>query len=700
MCQRQLKSGLAVVCGSRSGDGLTRSLPWIIVLMLGVMWSAAFAQGSAQPDVTEKQSGTLLLKSFEDADPIDALRVATSIRAKVTGNVARVYVTQKFINPSSDWMEGLYVFPLPAGSAVDELIMHVGERELHGEIREKQAAHAMYEHAKDAGQRASLTDQERPNMFTTQVANIAPQSSISIEMSYLETIPCRDSRYTLHLPLAITPRYNPQAGVDPASRNAAQLTRAINVVSGTTLTPERVTSAQQHVDIDVELLPGFALQSVQSLHHSVTVTQDGIGQHVKLSGSQVQADRDFELVWTPAQVPALQASVFGERVGEETYALALLSPPMPTDRDGKVEERREVIFIIDTSGSMFGPSIEQARAALQLGVDRLTPNDRFNIIRFSNDASSLFGAPQAVNDTSRVLASRFIGSLRAGGGTEMKSALELAFATPPPAGLLRQIVFITDGGVSNEAEVIGLIRDRLGDARLFSVGIGAAPNAFFLQEMAAAGRGSYTFIAEREQVGQRMQDLFRKLEQPALVDLALQWPGGIQPDVATSFPRDVYAGDPIVILARLPSLPSGTLTLSGRRDGRAWQQQLPITLVDGQSGLSKLWARERIGELSRLKGVGGDTTALQSQILQLAIQYQVVSEYTSLVAVEDTPVRPIDQALRSGQAPTSAPVGSYWQTGSTGFAQTGTPAPLWMLAGVAAMALACALYSVRRARAW
>ena len=127
----------------------------------------------------------------------------------------------------------------------------------------------------------------------------------------------------------------------------------------------------------------------------------------------------------------------------------------------------------------------------------------------------------------------------------MKAALELAFATPPPAGLLRQIVFITDGGVSNEAEIIGLIRDRLGDARLFSVGIGAAPNAFFLQEMAAAGRGSYTFIAEREQVGQRMQDLFRKLEQPALVDLALQWPGGIQPDVATSLPRDVYAGDPM-----------------------------------------------------------------------------------------------------------------------------------------------------------
>lgn len=672
-------------------------LVFLILLFLAVAWPVAFAQGKPHPDLTEERAGTLLLKSSEDADPVDAPRVSTAIRAEVIGNVARVYVTQQFTNPSTDWVEGLYVFPLPAGSAVDELIMRIGDREVHGEIKEKQAARQAYEQAKSAGQRTSLTEQERPNMFTTQVANIAPQSSISIEVAYLETIPYRDSRYTLHLPLAITPRYNPEAGVDPASHVAAQLTRVINASMGTTLTPERVTSAQQHVDIDVELAPGFALQSVQSLHHPVTVTRDSVGQHVKLSGSQVPADRDFELVWTPAKVPTLQASVFAERVGEETYALALLSPPALAAT--KFDVKREVIFIIDTSGSMFGPSIEQARAALQLGVDRLTSNDRFNIIRFSSDASSLFGAPQPVTEMSRVLASRFIASLHANGGTEMKPALELALSTSAPPGMLGQIVFITDGGVSNEAEILTLIRERLGDARLFSVGIGAAPNAYFLHGMAVAGRGSYTFIAQREQVGERMQDLFRKLEQPALVDLALRWPGGVQPDLATGLPRDVYAGDPIVILARLPAMPSsGALTLSGRRAGRTWQQQLPITLVDGQSGLSKLWARERIGELSRQKNVGGDTASSQYQILQLAIQHQVVSEYTSLVAVDDTPVRPVDAALRSEQPPTSAPVGSYWQTGSTGFTQTATPEPLWMLVGLMALTLAAALYGCRTAR--
>src|SRR5262249_39557355 len=158
-------------------------------------------------------------------------------------------------------------------------------------------------------------------------------------------------------------------------------------------------------------------------------------------------------------------------------------------------------------------------------IDRLTRQDRFNIIRFSSDASSLFQSPQPVTEATRALASRFIGSLRANGGTEMRPPLELAFAAAAGDGLLRQIVFITDGSVGNEAEIVGLIRKNIGDGRLFTVGIGGSPNAFFLQEAASAGRGSYTFIAQREQVRARMEDLFRKIENPALVDLSLQWPG-------------------------------------------------------------------------------------------------------------------------------------------------------------------------------
>jgi Ca-activated chloride channel family protein len=603
------------------------------------------------------------------------MRVHTGFRAQVTGNVARVYVSQQFTNPSEDWVEGLYVFPLSADSAVDELLMHVGERVIRADIQRREKARATYEKARSQGRQASLVDQERPNMFTTSVANIAPHSSITVEIAYLETIAYRDGRYTLRLPLAITPRYNP---------------RAANRVLSVNATPERVTSPQQQVSIDVQLAPGFPLQSVDSLHHQIATAPDLPGKHIRLIGSELPTDRDFELVWIPAATPDVQAAVFAERAGEETYAMLMLTPPQ---QDARSSERREVEFIIDTSGSMGGPSIEQARAALQMGIDRLSQADRFNIIRFSNTASSLYQAPQPVSEASRALASQFIASLAANGGTEMRPPLELAFAVAPSEGLLRQIVFITDGSVGNEAEIISLIRKNIGDARLFTVGIGGSPNAFFLQEAAAAGRGSYTYIAEREQVRARMEDLFRKIESPALVDLSVQWPGSAKSEMASPMPSDLYAADPLVVLARITDLPAASqvVTLSGRTHGIDWIQQIPIASVTEQAGISKLWARERIGALVRHRNFGGDAAQAQADIVELALQHHLVSEFTSLVAADDSPARPPEATDRSEQAPTSAPAGSYWAN-TTGFAKTGTAAPLTLLIGLASLAVAMLLY--------
>jgi Ca-activated chloride channel family protein len=642
----------------------------LILLSLAFAWPAAFA--TEPGDVL---SGSLLLKPSADAPAIEAMRVHTGFRAQVTGNVARVYVSQQFTNPSEDWVEGLYVFPLSADSAVDELLMHVGERVIRADIQRREKARATYEKARSQGRQASLVDQERPNMFTTSVANIAPHSSITVEIAYLETIAYRDGRYTLRLPLAITPRYNP---------------RAANRVLSVNATPERVTSPQQQVSIDVQLAPGFPLQSVDSLHHQIATAPDLPGKHIRLIGSELPTDRDFELVWIPAATPDVQAAVFAERAGEETYAMLMLTPPQ---QDARSSERREVEFIIDTSGSMGGPSIEQARAALQMGIDRLSQADRFNIIRFSNTASSLYQAPQPVSEASRALASQFIASLAANGGTEMRPPLELAFAVAPSEGLLRQIVFITDGSVGNEAQIISLIRKNIGDARLFTVGIGGSPNAFFLQEAAAAGRGSYTYIAEREQVRARMEDLFRKIESPALVDLSVQWPGSAKSEMASPMPSDLYAGDPLVVLARITDLPAASqvVTLSGRTHGIDWIQQIPIASVTEQAGISKLWARERIGALVRHRNFGGDAAQAQADIVELALQHHLVSEFTSLVAADDSPARPPEATDRSEQAPTSAPAGSYWAN-TTGFAKTGTAAPLTLLIGLASLAVAMLLY--------
>ncbi len=649
-------------------------------------WLAPIPTASAQ-NRSEVQSGTLYLKSSPDAEAVEALRVATTMQAQVTGNVARVHVRQQFSNTGGDWVEGLYVFPLAGNAAVDELLMHVGERTIRGDIQEKAQAQANYAQARSEGKRASIVDQERPNMFTTAVANIAPHSTVSIEITYLETISYRDARYTLRLPLAITPRYTPGAGLDPAAPLAAANAAIVNALSGTTATPERVTAPRQNVDITIELTAGVPLGSVESLHHLVTMKDDGSGKHIHLSGTQIPADHDFELVWTPAVADLVATAAFAEQVGGDTFTLVMLTPP---ERADEATQPREVTFIIDTSGSMQGPSIAQASAALQMGVDRLKDGDRFNIIRFASDYSYLYASPRPVSAATRSEANRFIAALRASGGTEMRAPLERAMSTPAGEGFLQQIVFITDGSVGNEAELIALIHREIGAARLFTVGIGAAPNSYFLEQAAVAGRGSYTFIAEREQVGSRMQDLFHKLERPALIDLQLSWPDHLSADLAAGLPGDVYAGDPLVILARLPRSPSGSLTLTGRIRGEQWVHQVPITTVDEQSGLSKLWARERIADLSRQMQFGGDREQLHASILDLALQHHLVSEFTSLVAIDAEIVRAPGSPGHVEQAPTSAPIGSYWAT--TGFAKTATPAELLLICGLLSIVFGCFLY--------
>ena len=655
-----------------------RLLAWALIFA-GVVAQASVCAADA---ISDTPSGTLYLRRSPEGPVAEALRVATHMHVQVTGNVARVQVEQVFSNTGDDWVDGLYVFPLSKDSAVDELLMHIGERTIRGEVHEKEKARALYTEAQAQGKQASLVEQQRPNLFTSAVANIGPHASLTIEIAYLETLPLRDGRYTLSLPLAITPRYTPGAPVDATGPMPAVDAAAVNAALGTTATPERVQAAPQQVSIDVDLEPGFTLGEVSSLHHLVEVQNSAAGKRVHLQSHTVVADRDFELVWTQAAVSTVAGAAFAEQVGGETFALLMLSPPQAAD---ELALPREVTFIIDTSGSMEGPSIEQARAALSMGIDRLTQADRFNVIQFASDYSSLFAAPQPVTATSRAQASGFVAGLRANGGTEMRAPLDAAMSSPAMPGYLQQIVFITDGSVGNEAELIRLIHDRIGDKRLFTVGIGAAPNAYFLGEAAAAGRGSYTFIAERQQVQARMQELFAKLERPALIDLKVQWPQGVNVDLAAPLPMDLYSGDPVVILARVPQLLTGEVVLTGRVHGAAWSQHLSLTNVGEASGLSKLWARERIGALSREMHTGGNGETLKASIVGLALNYHLVSEFTSLIAVDDAPVKPADSAGHSEQAATSAPVGGAWA--STGFAKTATSAELCLMVGLLCLGL-------------
>jgi Ca-activated chloride channel homolog len=651
-----------------------RGLALAVLLLPGIVWFPA----DAAVDPWAAGAGSLWLRRDADTAPLAAPGLANDFHARVTGNTARVTVTQRFSNPTDDWMEGLYVFPLSATAAVDQMELEVGDRVIRGEIQPREVARKTYETARAAGRRAGLVDQARPNMFTTAVANIPPRGEITVRIAYLEVIPWRDGRYALLLPLSITPRYTP--GAESGAAGDA--------------TPELVTADLQHARIEIELAASVPLASLTSHHHAVT-TDESSG-HIRVLAERATADRDFELTWTPVIASDTHATVYTEQFHGETHALVLLVPPEAPSGEPLP---RDVVFVIDTSGSMGGPSIAQAKAALALGVQRLGPRDRFNIIRFSNDAAALFAASRPADPLTRQVARGFIASLEASGGTEMRAAVELAFATPPAEGMLRQVVFITDGSVGNEADIVALIRRRLGDARLFTVGIGAAPNAWFMHEAAAAGRGSYTFIARPEQVRERMAELFLKLERPALVGLELHWPDGIKAELATPLPRDLYAGEPLVVAARLDGgTIQGMLMLVGR-DGSGFRlRQAPVVALAGESGIARLWARERIAELSRRKRLGdGDVTPadIEQRILELAMRYGLVSEQTSLVAVDHTPARPPGATERPGQAPTSAPAGGAWAR-TAGFAATATAAPLLAWSGLLSLALAALALVARR----
>lgn len=660
-------------------------LAFMVLLLPGIVWFPEDARATAPThaaaaDPWNSGAGSLWLRTSPEAEAIAGLTVTTEMQVRVTGSTARVEIAQRFRNPSDDWMEGLYVYPLSSGAAVDRLTMQLGERIIRGEIQPRETARASYENARQSGRQATLVDQQRPNMFTTSVANIAPHSEIVVRLAYLEVIPFRDGRYTLKLPLAITPRYVPDGNLEAA-------------------TPEYVEHTAPDARIEVELRAGFPLASLHSHHHAVTVIEHGLAGDRRLVSAQASADRDFELSWTPQQLQDTVASAFTETANGATHALVTLMPP---DNAVQPAPPREVIFIIDTSGSMGGAPIRQAKAALRLAIARLRPDDRFNVIRFANDTSALFTAPQAADTVARAVAQRFVQSLQADGGTEMRAALALGLDARPLDERLRQIVFITDGSVGNEADLIQLIGSRLGTARLFTLGIGAAPNAWFLAEAAAVGRGSHTFITAEERVDERMAELFRKLERPAMLDLALHWPDGAQPQLAAPLPLDLYAGDPLMVAVKLPdNTPPSGLTLSGRDANGHWVRQVPLVVLEGETGIAKLWARERIGALSRRKRLTPDAElrdGLDTQILALSLDYGLVSELTSLVAVDATPVRPAGMPGNTVQAPTAAPAGTGWAR-SAGFAPTASIAPLLAWFGALALSIGMGLSLARRVKA-
>jgi Ca-activated chloride channel family protein len=398
-------------------------------------------------------------------------------------------------------------------------------------------------------------------------------------------------------------------------------------------------------------------------------------------------------LWRPVRSAAPRALAFGETAGGEPHLLLLLLPPDVAGnevRQGVMP--RELIFVIDTSGSMHGVSIGQARLALKLALDGLDDRDMFNVIQFNSVTRALY--PRSVRATPGNLADarQYVDGLEADGGTEMRPALELALAGPPPESYLRQVVFITDGSVGNESELFGVIEERLGDARLFTVGIGSAPNGWFMRKAAEAGRGTNVTIGALHEAGEKIARLFRKIEQPQLTGIRIEWPDSIEADAYPAVVPDLYAGEPIVLNVRLrrPPRPGDQLRITGRAPGGTWGAEIPLAGGLDAPGVAALWGRARVEALTDAESRGADAEVTRSAIVETALAHRLVTRYTSLVAVDRTPARAAEAMLKREQVPNLLPHGQSMRA-IFGFPATATPAPGMRVAGSVAILLASLL---------
>lgn len=598
--------------------------PTALTLLLSILGSAVSAHAGTQAE--------LWLDHGETAPASPALLLDTEVLIEVAGMLAYSTVEQRFVNDSGYWAEGHYRFPLPDDSAVESLVIRVGGRLIEGEIQAREQARQTYERARESGRMAGLVEQDGASLFSTSVANIPPGEEVVIQIGFRQVVDYQHGRFSLRFPTTIAPRFAPEGAAASPGPNA-------------------YTERSRPFRLTVDLRAGMALAALESSFHAIDTDYADGRWRVDMLAGHAESRKDFELTWRPAERNGVTSTVFRQRLGGQDHALVLIVPP---ERLDTTRTPRELILIIDTSGSMQGDAIVQARDSLLFALDRLSGADRFNVIEFNNETRSLFAQPMPAGQRHVNQARDFVVQLRADGGTVMAPALSQAMAAEATPGYLRQIVFVTDGNTANDEDLIRTIRREIGVSRLFTVGIGHGVNSQFLADAARHGRGTFTFIGELQQVHQRMSELARQLTRPVLHDIELHWT-----DASEQHPEripDLYTGQPLMLSARGDRL-SGELLVTGISDGRSWQQSIPLETFHDAPGVAAHWGRKAIqAELDR-RLMDASPEEVRDRVVDLAIEYQLLSPHTSLVAVDRTPSRSREAALRRHELATPLPNG-------------------------------------------
>ncbi|MCW9047220.1 MAG: marine proteobacterial sortase target protein [Gammaproteobacteria bacterium] len=664
-----------------------------LMLLSDIVKADSSSDNFPQVSLDNVSNGSLLIKNANSGLYKQIPLLETFVDMSISGMIVRSHIKQQFKNTSNNWVEAVYVFPLPEMAAVDHMRMLIGERVIEGMIKEKAEAKRIYNEAKRDGKKSALVEQERPNLFTNTVANIAPGESISIEIEYQQTLHYDQGSFSLRFPMAITPRYIPGKVINESISltNSGWAKNTHEVIDANRITPHvnLSNSLINPVSINIKLNAGFPLQNLTSRYHNIIKQQVNNTYHIKLADGITPSDRDFELVWTPQLNHIPKAAVFNETLKSENYQMLMLMPPDNGAYNGQ-PLARDVTYIIDTSGSMHGTSMQQARASLLMALDRLRLHDKFNIIQFNSITEQVFSDSQIASFENILIAKKYVNQLSADGGTEMAPALNLALKGKSEDNTVQQVIFITDGSVGNEADLFDIIHNNLADRRLFTIGIGSAPNSYFMRKAAQFGRGSYTYISNVNEVNEKMSALFSKLESPLMTDIKLSFDGSQTAEIWPQRIPDLYQGEPL-ILAIKSAKPLSYINITGSRALAPWSAKLNLNINRSSKGIATFWARKKISALMDSIHEGADKEQVRTDIIDVALNHHLVSKHTSLVAVDKTPSRPNEAKLDKRSMPVNLPHGQNPQKIFGQLAQTATSAELNIICGFTLLMLGLAL---------
>ena len=598
----------------------------------------------------------------------------TDVKTEISGFLARVIVTQQFENSFADKIEAVYTFPLPQAAAVDDMTIVVGDRTVKGKIMRREDAQATYDSARAKGQIAALLNQQRPNIFTQAVANILPAQQIIVTISYVETLKYEEGSYEWSFPMVVAPRYIPgPERISEASPSAETLTGQAATAEATP--NERVADAAQisppvmadgmraghDISIEVNIDAGVPLVGFQSKTHEIVALQPGSGKAiVRLKDQAAIPNKDFILKYDVAG-SGIEDALLTHRDSKGGFFTFILQPPRRVTAADTMP--KELVFVLDTSGSMGGFPIEKAKETMMLALDGLYPQDTFNVILFSGDTKILFSNPVPATPANINKAKNLLANAKGDGGTEMMKAIRAALAPSDAQDHVRITCFMTDGQVGDDLEIISEVQKHP-HARVFAMGFGSSPNRFLLDKITEYGRGEVEYVPENGDTSGVAKRFHERIRNPLLTDVSIDWGGLPVTDVYPKTIPDLFSAKPVIVSGRYTGAGKGIIRLKGIMSGQASVREIPVELPEQETPhdvLATLWARRKVDDL-----MGRDMSGMQAgkmrddlkaEIVNLGLLYRMMTQFTSFVAVDETNATDGVEPRRV-DVPVEAPAGS------------------------------------------